>query len=57
MPLLVNFKEADDGDTYFLDMSLSRNMAVPPDDLRVFLKETTSLRQVIEEEEEEEEVS
>ncbi len=47
-------READDGDTYFLDMSLSRSLAVPPDNLRSFLKETTSFRRVIEEEEEEE---
>lgn len=49
-------READHGDTYFLDMSLSRSLAVPPDNLRSFLKETTSLRKVIEEEELEEEV-
>lgn len=49
-------READDGDTYFLDMSLSRSLAVPPDDLRSFLRETTSLKRLTVEEEEEEEL-
>ena len=43
-------READRGDVYFLDMNLTRSLSVPPDDLRKFLKETTSLRRITEEE-------
>jgi len=48
--------DADHGDLYFLDMNLTRSLAVPPTDLREFLKESTSLRRITEEEEEEESV-
>lgn len=46
-------QEADRGDVYFLDMSMTRSLSVPPDELGEFFKETTSFRSLVGIEEEE----
>lgn len=51
-------QEADRGDVYFLDMSMTRSLSVPPDKLQAFAKEAapSSMRRLVgipEEEEEE----